>query len=117
MLFPPYRPLADSEKIPVRSHRAAEAAKSPVEDRDADGIATQLPKKKHGKEKREEKKKKDKDRERKVSWDLESQLQSIGEDLLILFLNLFCTCLFPSRKAKMKRRRRNTKVRKKTEIS
>lgn len=54
------RPLADTEKLPVRSHRAAEAPKSPVEDGEA---ASQEPKKKSGKEKRE---KKDKDRDRKV---------------------------------------------------
>ncbi|XP_029684099.1 AP-3 complex subunit delta-1 isoform X2 [Takifugu rubripes] len=54
------RPLADSEKLPVRAHRAAEAPKSPVEDGDA---ATQEPRKKSSKEKQE--KKKDKDRERK----------------------------------------------------
>ncbi|XP_029684100.1 AP-3 complex subunit delta-1 isoform X3 [Takifugu rubripes] len=56
------RPLADSEKLPVRAHRAAEAPKSPVEDGDA---ATQEPRKKSSKEKQE--KKKDKDRERKKS--------------------------------------------------
>ncbi|XP_075879081.1 AP-3 complex subunit delta-1 isoform X4 [Nelusetta ayraudi] len=55
------RPLADTEKLPVRSHRAAEAPKSPVEDGEA---ASQEPKKKSSKEKRE---KKDKDRERKKS--------------------------------------------------
>uniref|UniRef100_A0A3Q3R8W4 AP-3 complex subunit delta-1 n=1 Tax=Monopterus albus TaxID=43700 RepID=A0A3Q3R8W4_MONAL len=58
------RPLADSEKLPVRSHRAAEALKSPVEDGDARSAAIQEPKKKSSKEKRE--KKKDKDRDRKV---------------------------------------------------
>lgn len=55
------RPLADSEKLPVRAHRAAEAPKSSVEDGDA---ASQEPRKKSSKEKRE--KKKDKDRGRKV---------------------------------------------------
>lgn len=58
------RPLADSEKLPVRSHRAAEAPKSPVEDGDAESAASHEPKKKSSKEKRE--KKKDKDRDRKV---------------------------------------------------
>uniref|UniRef100_A0A3B4WNF6 AP-3 complex subunit delta-1 n=1 Tax=Seriola lalandi dorsalis TaxID=1841481 RepID=A0A3B4WNF6_SERLL len=58
------KPLADSEKLPVRSHRAAEAPKSPAEDGDAESAATQAPKKKSGKEKRE--KKKDKDSDRKV---------------------------------------------------
>uniref|UniRef100_A0A8C2ZJ46 AP-3 complex subunit delta-1 n=1 Tax=Cyclopterus lumpus TaxID=8103 RepID=A0A8C2ZJ46_CYCLU len=58
-------PLADSEKLPVRSHRAAEALKSPAEDGDAESPASQEPKKKSSKEKRE--KKKDKDGDRKVS--------------------------------------------------
>lgn len=57
------RPLADSEKLPVRVHRAAEAPKSPVEDGDA---ASQEPRKKSSKEKQE--KKKDKDRDRKVRF-------------------------------------------------
>lgn len=64
MYFCLSRPLADSEKLPVRSHRAAEAAKSPAEDGDAESGASQEPKKKSSKEKRE--KKKDKDRDRKV---------------------------------------------------
>uniref|UniRef100_A0A3B4WEK7 AP-3 complex subunit delta-1 n=1 Tax=Seriola lalandi dorsalis TaxID=1841481 RepID=A0A3B4WEK7_SERLL len=64
VLFCLSRPLADSEKLPVRSHRAAEAPKSPAEDGDAESAATQAPKKKSGKEKRE--KKKDKDSDRKV---------------------------------------------------
>uniref|UniRef100_H3DDE2 AP-3 complex subunit delta-1 n=1 Tax=Tetraodon nigroviridis TaxID=99883 RepID=H3DDE2_TETNG len=54
------KPLADSEKLPVRAHRAAEAPKSPIEDGDA---ASQEPRKKSSKEKQE--KKKDKDRDRK----------------------------------------------------
>ncbi|KAG7514652.1 AP-3 complex subunit delta-1 isoform X2 [Solea senegalensis] len=62
------RPLADSEKLPVRSHRAVEAAKSPGEDGDAETVATQQPKKKSGKDKRDDKKK-DKDKERKKSKD------------------------------------------------
>uniref|UniRef100_A0A672ILN0 AP-3 complex subunit delta-1 n=1 Tax=Salarias fasciatus TaxID=181472 RepID=A0A672ILN0_SALFA len=57
-------PLADSEKLPVRSHRAAEALKSPVEDGETENAASHEPKKKSSKEKRE--KKKDKDRDRKV---------------------------------------------------
>ncbi|XP_070764526.1 AP-3 complex subunit delta-1 isoform X3 [Enoplosus armatus] len=59
------KPLADSEKLPVRSHRAAEAAKSPAEDGDAESATSLEPKKKSSKEKRE--KKKDKDRDRKKS--------------------------------------------------
>ncbi|XP_062419375.1 AP-3 complex subunit delta-1 isoform X4 [Pungitius pungitius] len=61
------RPLADSEMLPVRSHRAAEALKSPVEDGDAEAAASQEPKKKSSKEKRE--KKKDKEKDRKKSKD------------------------------------------------
>uniref|UniRef100_A0AAQ5ZBB5 AP-3 complex subunit delta-1 n=1 Tax=Amphiprion ocellaris TaxID=80972 RepID=A0AAQ5ZBB5_AMPOC len=58
------KPLADSEKLPVRSHRAAEAAKSPAEDGETENATSLEPKKKSSKEKRE--KKKDKDRDRKV---------------------------------------------------
>lgn len=58
------RPLADSEKLPVRSHRAAEAPKSPAEDGEGQSASTQEPKKKGSKEKKE--KKKEKDRDRKV---------------------------------------------------
>ena len=67
MLFSLSRPLADSEKLPVRSHRAAEALKSPGEDGDTGSAATHTlePRKKRSKEKREEKKK-DKDGDRKV---------------------------------------------------
>ncbi|KAM9762580.1 AP-3 complex subunit delta-1 isoform 2-T2 [Menidia menidia] len=54
------RPLADSEKLPVRSHRAAEALKSPAEDGEMEN-ASQEPKKKSIKDK----KKKEKDRDRK----------------------------------------------------
>ncbi|XP_061832221.1 AP-3 complex subunit delta-1 isoform X2 [Nerophis lumbriciformis] len=54
------RPLADSEKLPVKSHRATESLKSP----DAEAESTsQEAKKKSGKEKKE--KKKDKDRDKK----------------------------------------------------
>ncbi|KAM8875454.1 AP-3 complex subunit delta-1 isoform 2-T2 [Spinachia spinachia] len=60
------KPLADSEKLPVRSHRAAEALKSPAEDGEAEAAALQEPKKKSSKEKRE---KKDKKKDRKKSKD------------------------------------------------
>lgn len=63
-VFRPSRPLADSEKLPVRSHRAAEALKSPAEDGEAEAAASLEPKKKSSKEKRE--KKKDKEKDRKV---------------------------------------------------
>ncbi|XP_054646405.1 AP-3 complex subunit delta-1 isoform X3 [Dunckerocampus dactyliophorus] len=52
------KPLADSEKLPVRSHRATESLKSP--DGDAEGTSQEA-KKKSSKEK------KDKDREKKKS--------------------------------------------------
>ncbi|XP_075943968.1 AP-3 complex subunit delta-1 isoform X6 [Anarhichas minor] len=78
------RPLADSEKLPVRSHRAAEPLKSPAEDGDAESAASQEPKKKSSKEKRE--KKKDKDRDRKKSKDEKKKKkhrhEEKGEDLL-----------------------------------
>lgn len=56
------RPLADSEKLPVRTHRP-EVLKSPAEDRDIESIP-QESKKKSSKEKKE--KKKDKEKDRKV---------------------------------------------------
>ncbi|TKS74559.1 AP-3 complex subunit delta-1 [Collichthys lucidus] len=78
------KPLADSEKLPVRSHRAAEAPKSPAEDGDAENAVVQEPKKKSSKEKRE--KKKDKDRDRKKSKEEKKKKkhkhEEKGEDLL-----------------------------------
>ncbi|XP_075943964.1 AP-3 complex subunit delta-1 isoform X2 [Anarhichas minor] len=77
------RPLADSEKLPVRSHRAAEPLKSPAEDGDAESAASQEPKKKSSKEKRE--KKKDKDRDRKSKDEKKKKKhrhEEKGEDLL-----------------------------------
>ena len=58
----PSRPLADTEKLPVRTHRS-EALKSPGEDGDVESVP-QEPKKRSSKEKKE--KKKDKDKDRKV---------------------------------------------------
>lgn len=60
------RPLADSEKLPVRTHRP-EVLKSPAEDRDSESVPQET-KKKSGKEKKE--KKKDKEKDRKVRWQL-----------------------------------------------
>ena len=57
------RPLADSEKLPVRSHRSSEALKTMAEE--VEVVAPQEAKKKGGKEKKE--KKKDKEKDRKVS--------------------------------------------------
>ncbi|XP_051765883.1 AP-3 complex subunit delta-1 isoform X5 [Ctenopharyngodon idella] len=56
------RPLADSEKLPVRTHRP-EVLKSPAEDRGNESIP-QESKKKSSKEKKEKKKDKEKDRKR-----------------------------------------------------
>lgn len=58
----PSRPLADSEKLPVRGHRL-EVVKSPGTDEDGESIR-QEPKKRSIKEKKE--KKKDKEKDRKV---------------------------------------------------
>ncbi|KAA8589955.1 hypothetical protein FQN60_013320 [Etheostoma spectabile] len=80
------RPLADSEKLPVRSHRAAEVLKSPAQDGDAESAVSQETKKKSSKEKRE--KKKDKDRDRKKSKEdkkkkkKKHKSEEKGEDLL-----------------------------------
>ncbi|XP_049321811.1 AP-3 complex subunit delta-1 isoform X4 [Astyanax mexicanus] len=57
-----YRPLADSEKLPVRTHRS-EALKSPVEEGDGEQIPQET-KKRSSKEKKEKKKDKDKDRKK-----------------------------------------------------
>ncbi|XP_056459935.1 AP-3 complex subunit delta-1 isoform X1 [Gadus chalcogrammus] len=56
------RPLADSEKLPVRSHRSSEALKTMAEE--VDVVAPQEAKKKGGKEKKEKKKDKEKDRKK-----------------------------------------------------
>uniref|UniRef100_A0A8C2K2E4 AP-3 complex subunit delta-1 n=1 Tax=Cyprinus carpio TaxID=7962 RepID=A0A8C2K2E4_CYPCA len=58
------KPLADSEKLPVRTHRP-EVLKSPAEDRVNESIPQET-KKRSGKEKKEKKKGKEKDR--KVRW-------------------------------------------------
>uniref|UniRef100_A0A3Q3BSY7 AP-3 complex subunit delta-1 n=1 Tax=Kryptolebias marmoratus TaxID=37003 RepID=A0A3Q3BSY7_KRYMA len=70
------KPLADNEKLPVRSHRAVEAQKSPVEDGERENAASQEPKKKSSKDKKE--KKKDKDRDRKVKVQDYSTLTSLS---------------------------------------
>lgn len=60
----PCRPLADSEKLPVRTHRP-EVVKSPGADEDGESVR-QESKKRSSKEKKE--KKKDKDKDRKVCF-------------------------------------------------
>ncbi|KAM3876027.1 AP-3 complex subunit delta-1 isoform 2-T2 [Diretmus argenteus] len=77
------RPLADSEKLPVRSHRPTEVLKSPVEDGDTVIAAPQESKKKGGKEKKEKKKDKDKDRKKsKEEKKKKKHKHEEGEDLL-----------------------------------
>ncbi|XP_054902454.1 AP-3 complex subunit delta-1 isoform X5 [Poeciliopsis prolifica] len=70
------RPLADSEKLPVRSHRAAEAQKSPT-DGETENATLQEPKKKSSKEKRG---KKDKERDRKKSKEEKKKKKHKHED-------------------------------------
>ncbi|XP_053701700.1 AP-3 complex subunit delta-1 isoform X3 [Synchiropus splendidus] len=72
------RPLADSEKLPVRAHRPAEVLKSPAEDEEAESGMSQEPKKKSTKDKRE--KKKDKDRDRKKSKEEKKKKKHKHED-------------------------------------
>ncbi|KAM8890493.1 AP-3 complex subunit delta-1 isoform 2-T2 [Synchiropus picturatus] len=72
------RPLADSEKLPVRAHRPAEVLKSPAEDEEAESGMSQEPKKKSSKDKRE--KKKDKDRDRKKSKEEKKKKKHKHED-------------------------------------
>ncbi|MEQ2239033.1 AP-3 complex subunit delta-1 [Ilyodon furcidens] len=71
------KPLADNEKLPVRSHRAAEAQKSPT-DGETENATLQEPKKKSSKEKRG--KKKDKDRDRKKSKEEKKKKKHKHED-------------------------------------
>ncbi|XP_034035655.1 AP-3 complex subunit delta-1 isoform X4 [Thalassophryne amazonica] len=76
------RPLADSEKILVRSHRPAEVPKSPMEDGDAESGISQEPKKKSSKEKREKKKDKDRKRTKEEKKKKKHKSQEKEEDLL-----------------------------------
>ncbi|XP_061739195.1 AP-3 complex subunit delta-1 isoform X2 [Nerophis ophidion] len=69
------RPLAESEKLPVKSHRASESLKSP--DGEAESTSQEA-KKKSVKEK--EKKKKDKDRDKKKSKDEKKKKKHKHED-------------------------------------
>ncbi|XP_058616188.1 AP-3 complex subunit delta-1 isoform X2 [Onychostoma macrolepis] len=75
------RPLADSEKLPVRTHRP-EVLKSPVVDRDSESIPQET-KKKGGKEKKEKKKDKEKDRKRsKEDKKKKKKHKEVEEELL-----------------------------------
>uniref|UniRef100_A0A3Q0RCR1 AP-3 complex subunit delta-1 n=1 Tax=Amphilophus citrinellus TaxID=61819 RepID=A0A3Q0RCR1_AMPCI len=87
------RPLADSEKLPVRSHRAAGAPKSSAEDGEVENATSQEPKKKSSKEKRE--KKKDKDRERKVRFGCWKHFPPSETDSWSALNSLFFLFFFP----------------------
>uniref|UniRef100_A0A3B3THS2 AP-3 complex subunit delta-1 n=1 Tax=Poecilia latipinna TaxID=48699 RepID=A0A3B3THS2_9TELE len=73
------KPLADSEKLPVRSHRPAEAQKSPT-DGETENATLPEPKKKSSKEKREKKKDKERDRKVKKSKDEKKKKKHKHED-------------------------------------
>ncbi|KAF3834837.1 hypothetical protein F7725_027395 [Dissostichus mawsoni] len=77
------RPLADSEKLPVRSHRAADVLKSPTEDVEAERtVVSQEPKKKSSKEKKEKKKDKDRKKSKEEKKKKKHKHEDKGEDLL-----------------------------------
>ncbi|XP_055073796.2 AP-3 complex subunit delta-1 isoform X2 [Misgurnus anguillicaudatus] len=75
------KPLADSDKLPVRTHRP-EVLQSPADDRGREGV-TQEAKKKSGKEKKEKKKDKEKDRKRnKEEKKKKKKHKEVEEDLM-----------------------------------
>uniref|UniRef100_A0A3P9P8N7 AP-3 complex subunit delta-1 n=1 Tax=Poecilia reticulata TaxID=8081 RepID=A0A3P9P8N7_POERE len=86
------KPLADSEKLPVRSHRAAEAQKSPT-DGETENATLPEPKKKSSKEKRE--KKKDKERDRKV-YDIQGNLQDGSQVVVSVIFENKCSSFLKS---------------------
>uniref|UniRef100_A0A3B5Q7D6 AP-3 complex subunit delta-1 n=1 Tax=Xiphophorus maculatus TaxID=8083 RepID=A0A3B5Q7D6_XIPMA len=86
------KPLADSEKLPVRSHRAAESQKSPT-DGETENATLQEPKKKSSKEKRE--KKKDKERDRKV-YDIQGNLQDGSQVVVSVIFENKCNSFLKS---------------------
>ncbi|XP_043078334.1 AP-3 complex subunit delta-1 isoform X2 [Puntigrus tetrazona] len=75
------RPLADSEKLPVRTHRP-EVLKSPAEDQDGESVSQET-KKKGGKEKKEKKKDKEKDRKRSKEEKKKKKKHKEAEDELL----------------------------------
>uniref|UniRef100_H2MR16 Adaptor related protein complex 3 subunit delta 1 n=1 Tax=Oryzias latipes TaxID=8090 RepID=H2MR16_ORYLA len=105
------KPLADSEKLPVRAHRAAEALKSPVEDAEADNAGPQESRKKSGKEK-----KKDKDRDRKVEAVETSSRLGNGMHL-VCHTDGLCFCFCFCRRAKKRKRRENTNMKERRRTS
>uniref|UniRef100_A0A9J7YHU3 AP-3 complex subunit delta-1 n=1 Tax=Cyprinus carpio carpio TaxID=630221 RepID=A0A9J7YHU3_CYPCA len=74
------RPLADSEKLPVRTHRP-EVLKSPAEDRVNESIPQET-NKGSGKEKKEKKKGKEKDRKRSKEEKKKKKHKEVEEELL-----------------------------------
>uniref|UniRef100_A0A8C2A4I5 AP-3 complex subunit delta-1 n=1 Tax=Cyprinus carpio TaxID=7962 RepID=A0A8C2A4I5_CYPCA len=74
------KPLADSEKLPVRTHRP-EVLKSPAEDRVNETIPQET-KKRSGKEKKEKKKGKEKDRKRSKEEKKKKKHKEVEEELL-----------------------------------
>uniref|UniRef100_A0A8C2IWJ8 AP-3 complex subunit delta-1 n=1 Tax=Cyprinus carpio TaxID=7962 RepID=A0A8C2IWJ8_CYPCA len=75
------KPLADSEKLPVRTHRP-EVLKSPAEDRDSKSVPQET-KKKSSKEKKEKKKDREKDRKRsKEEKKKKKKHKEVEEELL-----------------------------------
>uniref|UniRef100_A0A8C1QCQ3 AP-3 complex subunit delta-1 n=1 Tax=Cyprinus carpio TaxID=7962 RepID=A0A8C1QCQ3_CYPCA len=74
------KPLADSEKLPVRTHRP-EVLKSPAEDRVNESIPQET-KKRSGKEKKEKKKGKEKDRKRSKEEKKKKKHKEVEEELL-----------------------------------
>uniref|UniRef100_A0A671PEY2 AP-3 complex subunit delta-1-like n=1 Tax=Sinocyclocheilus anshuiensis TaxID=1608454 RepID=A0A671PEY2_9TELE len=74
------KPLADSEKLPVRTHRP-EVLKSPAEDRVNESIPQET-KKRSSKEKKEKKKGKEKDRKRSKEEKKKKKHKEVEEELL-----------------------------------
>uniref|UniRef100_A0A9J8AJJ6 AP-3 complex subunit delta-1 n=1 Tax=Cyprinus carpio carpio TaxID=630221 RepID=A0A9J8AJJ6_CYPCA len=74
------KPLADSEKLPVRTHRP-EVLKSPAEDRVNESIPQET-NKGSGKEKKEKKKGKEKDRKRSKEEKKKKKHKEVEEELL-----------------------------------
>uniref|UniRef100_A0A7N9AUG6 AP-3 complex subunit delta-1 n=1 Tax=Mastacembelus armatus TaxID=205130 RepID=A0A7N9AUG6_9TELE len=101
------RPLADTEKLPVRSHHVAEAPKSPAEDGDAHNAAIQEPKKKSGKEKRD--KKKDKDRDRKVKVIFHYVSTQLSTSRFLIKLPLSSLCVFIEKKSSKHKKKKQKK--------
>ncbi|XP_046905403.1 AP-3 complex subunit delta-1 isoform X2 [Hypomesus transpacificus] len=75
------RPLADSEKLPVRTHRPPELLKSPAADREVEAVPAE-PKKKSVKEKKEKKRDKDRKKGKEEKKKKKHKQEGGEEDLL-----------------------------------